>query len=125
MRTTLYLYPMQLRKFLIKVILLSLLFNAVIVTPLHAASHLHHPEHGVALVVNEESHNANEDAAVEGVCTWCLAASLQPFEVGQGSVSQLFDLTVYPAQHHDLALHVVFKANPDHWPFASRDPPRY
>jgi hypothetical protein len=116
---------MRLRRLLIQLILLSMLFNALIVAPLHAAMHLNHEDHPAQSVASHDMPAGTIEAEHqrESVCLLCLAPSNQPFEFDSGSAFKSFTGIVAAAQHPALRANPVFRANPDHWPFSSRDPP--
>ena len=116
---------MLLRKLLIQFLVLSLMFGAMVVAPMHAASELQQAGQSAASAV---SHNNADEAAqhepeVHGACAWCLAASLQPFDAGSGSALMSVACIKYAAERPALLAQMPLKANPHRWPFSSRDPP--
>ena len=113
------------RKFLIRLLLLSLLFTAAVASPLHWATHMQHAAVGSGHAWSDlhASEAAGHEQDVDGLCAWCLSPALQtsgwpapPTHLATTVMSRLA-LRQVPEQA------ILFMPSAGHWPFSSRDPP--
>lgn len=114
---------MTLRKVLIELVVLSMLFSALVAGPLHSALHLHHSEPLTAHALEHaaDTETTEQEAAVDTLCAWCLVPAFNQF--GWLAVPLASDLAGPIRQLHVLPATSVFGASQNSWSFSSRDPP--
>jgi hypothetical protein len=114
------------RRILLRLLLLAVFFNTAVGMPLHEAEHLRQsgPDAAHAWSLLEADDNTDpigHDTEAQALCSWCQAFAQQATALTAPPVDRVSGAE--PAAPLGSRPVVAFVPDPDHWPFASRDPP--
>lgn len=111
------------RRILLRLLLLAVFFNTAVGMPLHEAEHLRQngPDAAQAWSLLEADDDTDHDTEAQALCSWCQAFAQQASALTAPPVDRFSGAE--PAALPGSRPAAAFVPDPDHWPFASRDPP--